>query len=83
MGDKDQWRFVWMTSPDGNIASLLVRNGNTVKTWRWRCCRAIDPVAGRTADYVNHHDVLLGRELAPLNKLALALRMRTLTRKNH
>ncbi|WP_212743252.1 hypothetical protein, partial [Streptococcus pneumoniae] len=34
--DKDQWRFVWMTSPDGNIASLLVRNGNTVKTWRWR-----------------------------------------------
>ncbi len=33
-------------------------------------------MAGRTADYVNHHDGTTGGELAPLNKLALALRMR-------
>ncbi|MFP1484262.1 sensor histidine kinase N-terminal domain-containing protein [Escherichia coli] len=37
VGDKDQWRFVWIALHlMANIASLLVRNGNTVKTWRWR-----------------------------------------------
>ncbi len=66
-----------------NIASLLVRNGNTVKTGAGDCCRAIDPVAGRTADYVIIMMVLLGRELAPLNKLALRCVCVTLTRKNH
>ncbi len=72
-----------MTSPDGKYRIVLVRNGNTVKTWRWRLLPGNDPVACRTADYVNHHDGTTGSELAPLNKLALALRMRDPDSENH
>ncbi|XPE42804.1 hypothetical protein ACNKHV_19110 [Shigella flexneri] len=35
-GEANPWRFVWMTSPDGKYRIILARNGNTVKTWRWR-----------------------------------------------
>ena len=52
VGEDDPWRFVWMTSPDG--MGIPRRHG------AGECCRAIDPVACRTADYVNHHDGTTG-----------------------
>lgn len=47
-----------------------------MKTWRWRLLRAIDPWLVALPIMLIIMMVLLGRELAPLNKLALALRMR-------
>ncbi len=77
VGDKDQWRFVWMTSPDGKYRIVVGQE------WEYREDMALAIVAGQLIPWLVALPimliimmVLLGRELAPLNKLALALRMR-------
>ena len=32
--DNDEWRFLWLTSPDGKYR-VLARSGSTDKIWRW------------------------------------------------
>ncbi len=34
-GDNDEWRFLWLTSPDGNTAWWSARSGSTARRWRW------------------------------------------------
>jgi two-component system sensor histidine kinase QseC len=33
--DKDEWRFLWLTSPDGKYRVVVGRSGNTARRWRW------------------------------------------------
>ena len=72
VGDKDQWRFVWMTSPDGKYRIVVGQE------WEYREDMALAIVAGQLIPWLVALPimliimmVLLGRELAPLNKLAL------------
>lgn len=69
--------FVWMTSPDGKYRIVVGQE------WEYREDMALAIVAGQLIPWLVALPimliimmVLLGRELAPLNKLALALRMR-------
>ncbi|MGV8776439.1 hypothetical protein ACV35M_33620, partial [Pseudomonas aeruginosa] len=77
VGEDDPWRFVWMTSPDGKYRIVVGQE------WEYREDMALAIVAGQLIPWLVALPimliimmVLLGRELAPLNKLALALRMR-------
>ena len=77
VGEDDPWRFVWMTSPDGKYRIVVGQE------WEYREDMALAIVAGKLIPWLVALPimliimmVLLGRELAPLNKLALALRMR-------
>lgn len=70
VGDKDQWRFVWMTSPDGKYRIVVGQE------WEYREDMALAIVAGQLIPWLVALPimliimmVLLGRELAPLNKL--------------
>lgn len=70
VGDKDQWRFVWMTSPDGKYRIVVGQE------WECREDMALAIVAGQLIPWLVALPimliimmVLLGRELAPLNKL--------------
>ena len=70
VGDKAQWRFVWMTSPDGKYRIVVGQE------WEYREDMALAIVAGQLIPWLVALPimliimmVLLGRELAPLNKL--------------
>lgn len=84
VGDKDQWRFIWMTSPDGKYRIVVGQE------WEYREDMALAIVTGQLIPWLVALPimlifmmVLLGRELSPLNKLALALRMRDPDSENH
>ncbi len=33
--DNDEWRFLWLTSPDGKYRVVVGRSGSTDRIWRW------------------------------------------------
>ena len=70
VGEDDPWRFVWMTSPDGKYRIVVGQE------WEYREDMALAIVAGQLIPWLVALPimliimmVLLGRELAPLNKL--------------
>ncbi|WP_253381960.1 quorum sensing histidine kinase QseC [unidentified bacterial endosymbiont] len=78
LGDNDEWRFLWLTSPEGNYRIVVGQE------WEYRQEMAMDVVASQLTPWLVALPVmllllilLLGRELKPLKKLAQTLRARS------
>lgn len=76
--DNDDWRFLWLTSPDGKYRIVVGQE------WEYRQEMALEVVTSQLTPWLVALPlmlllliVLLSRELRPLKKLALALRHRS------
>lgn len=76
--DKDEWRFLWLTSPDGKYRVVVGQE------WEYRQEMALDIVSSQLTPWLVALPVmllllivLLNRELQPLKKLAKTLRSRS------
>jgi len=76
--DSDEWRFLWLTSPDGKYRVVVGQE------WEYRQDMALDVVSSQLTPWLVALPVmllllilLLGRELRPLKKLATTLRSRS------
>lgn len=76
--DNDEWRFLWLTSPDGKYRVVVGQE------WEYRQDMALDVVSSQLTPWLVALPVmllllilLLSRELKPLKKLAQTLRSRT------
>ncbi|WP_343648044.1 quorum sensing histidine kinase QseC [Enterobacter sp.] len=77
-GDNDEWRFLWLTSPDGQYRVVVGQE------WEYRQDMALDVVSSQLTPWLVALPVmlmllilLLSRELKPLKKLAATLRSRS------
>ena len=77
-GDNDEWRFLWLTSPDGKYRVVVGQE------WEYRQDMALDVVSSQLTPWLVALPVmllllivLLSRELKPLKKLAQTLRARS------
>lgn len=77
-GDNDEWRFLWLTSPDGKYRVVVGQE------WEYRQEMALDVVSSQLTPWLVALPVmllllivLLSRELKPLKKLAQTLRSRS------
>ena len=76
--DNDEWRFLWLTSPDGKYRVVVGQE------WEYRQDMALDVVSSQLTPWLVALPVmllllivLLSRELKPLKKLAQTLRARS------
>ncbi|WP_297116241.1 quorum sensing histidine kinase QseC [uncultured Enterobacter sp.] len=76
--DSDEWRFLWLTSPDGKHRVVVGQE------WEYRQEMALDVVSSQLTPWLVALPVmllllvlLLSRELRPLKKLAQTLRWRS------
>lgn len=76
--DNDEWRFLWLTSPDGKYRVVVGQE------WEYRQDMALDVVSSQLTPWLVALPVmllllivLLSRELKPLKKLAQTLRSRS------
>ncbi|WP_446029184.1 quorum sensing histidine kinase QseC [Lelliottia amnigena] len=76
-GDKDAWRFLWLTAPDGKYRIVVGQE------WEYRQEMALDIVTSQLTPWLVALPlmlllliVLLSRELRPLKRLAQSLRQR-------
>ena len=76
--DNDEWRFLWLTSPDGKYRVVVGQE------WEYRQDMALDVVSSQLTPWLVALPVmllllvlLLSRELRPLKKLAQTLRSRS------
>lgn len=76
--DNDEWRFVWLTSPDGKYRVVVGQE------WEYRQDMALDVVSSQLTPWLVALPVmllllivLLSRELKPLKKLAQTLHARS------
>ncbi|CAM7015402.1 TPA: two-component system sensor histidine kinase QseC [Enterobacter kobei] len=76
--DNDEWRFLWLTSPDGKYRVVVGQE------WEYRQDMALDVVSSQLTPWQVALPVmllllivLLSRELKPLKKLAQTLRARS------
>ena len=76
--DSDEWRFLWLTSPDGKYRVVVGQE------WEYRQDMALDVVSSQLTPWLVALPVmllllilLLSRELKPLKKLATTLRSRS------
>ena len=76
--DNDEWRFLWLTSPDGKYRVVVGQE------WEYRQDMALDVVGSQLTPWLVALPVmllllivLLSRELKPLKKLAQTLRARS------
>jgi two-component system sensor histidine kinase QseC len=76
--DNDEWRFLWLTSPDGKYRVVVGQE------WEYRQEMALDVVSSQLTPWLVALPVmllllivLLSRELKPLKKLAQTLRSRS------
>lgn len=76
-GDKDSWRLLWLTSPDGRYRIVVGQE------WDYRHDMALDMVTGQLVPWLVTLPVLMllmafmvGRELKPLRVVAAGLRQR-------
>ncbi|HHD2918681.1 quorum sensing histidine kinase QseC [Enterobacter kobei] len=77
--DNDEWRFLWLTSPDGKYRVVVGQE------WEYRQDMALDVVSSQLTPWLVALPVmllllivLLSRELKPLKNLAQTLRARSL-----
>lgn len=77
-GDKDEWRFLWLTAPNGKYRIVVGQE------WEYRQDMAVDVVTSQLTPWLIALPlmlllliVLLSRELRPLKKLAQSLRLRS------
>jgi len=76
--DNDEWRFLWLTSPDGKYRVVVGQE------WEYRQEMALEIVSSQLTPWLVALPVmllllivLLSRELKPLKKLAQTLRLRS------